>query len=107
MRRLAGGALVAALVWAAVEVASGAEAARTVGADTRRSGFDAMTAELRAMQQEAIAMTRGAEEAGDAERGVIADDAARLQDGIAAQAKALLDRLAEESGKPSGVEPKR
>jgi len=52
MRRLAGGALVAALVWTAVEIASGAEAARTVGGDTRRSGFDAMTAELRAMQQD-------------------------------------------------------
>jgi hypothetical protein len=63
---------------------------------------------LRAMQQEAIEMTRAASEGADAERNAIADDAAKLQDGIATQARELLDRLAEQNqqgGAPSGVEP--
>lgn len=61
---------------------------------------------LRAMQQEAIDMTRAAEESAGAERGPIADDAARLQEGIATQARELLDRLAKENeAPPVKVEP--
>lgn len=63
---------------------------------------------LRAMQQEAIEMTRAAAEGAAAERGAIADDAARLQDGIATQARELLDRLAkqqQQGGQPAGIEP--
>ncbi len=62
---------------------------------------------LRAMQQEAIEMTRAADEGAAEERSSISEDAARLQDGIAAQARQLLERLSEERsrGRPGGVEP--
>jgi len=63
---------------------------------------------LRAMQQEAIEMTRSADEGAQADRVQIAEDATRLQDGIATQARELLDRLAEqnrEGGPPSRIEP--
>lgn len=63
---------------------------------------------LRAMQQEAIEMTRAAAEGEAADRGSIAEDAARLQEGIATQARELLDRLAkqqQQGGPPAGVEP--
>lgn len=63
---------------------------------------------LRAMQQEAIEMTRSADEGDPADRTQIAEDATRLQDGIATQARELLDRLAEQNrqgGPPSRIEP--
>lgn len=53
---------------------------------------------LRAMQQEAIEITRWASEAGAADRPAAARDATDLQRGIAEQAKELLDRLAQQQG---------
>ena len=57
---------------------------------------------LRSMQQEAIEMTRAAEEAGDTDRGAIADDAAKLQEGIASQAQGLLNKLQEQQQQAPG-----
>ncbi len=62
---------------------------------------------LRSMQQEAIEMTREADEGAPSTRAAVVEDAIRLQDGIATQARQLLDRLAEQNGQgaPRGIEP--
>lgn len=64
---------------------------------------------LRAMQQEAIEMTRAASDAPERVRADAAGDAATLQQGIAEQARELLDRISRQRGgdQPAGNEGRR